>query len=89
MNNFNPMQLIQMMQGGNMNPMQLIGMFKKSNPMQLLKMFEGNPTFEHTKKMVEGKDIQQIQETIMNVAKQKGMNEEQVRQMAQQFGVKF
>lgn len=89
MNNFNPMQLMQMMQEGNMNPMQLIGMFKKSNPMQLLKMFEGNPTFEHTKKMVEGKDIQQIQETIMNVAKQKGMNEEQVRQMAQQFGVKF
>lgn len=71
------MMLLQMLQGG------------KMNPQQMMNMFADNPMMKQAKKMLEDKNSQQIQETIMNIAKQKGMNEEQVKQMAQQFGIKF
>ena len=75
MQQFNPMQLLQMFKGGQVNPAQLMGMMG-NNPMfnQALNMIQngGNP-----------------QEIINNIAKQKGINPEQLKQMAQQFGIKL
>ncbi|UIS73973.1 hypothetical protein [Clostridium phage vB_CpeP_PMQ04] len=74
----------------NNNMMQMfMNMMQSGNPQQLMNMFGNNPMMGQAKKMLEGKNTQQIQETIMNIAKQKGMSEDQVRQMAQQFGIKF
>lgn len=72
----NPMNmLMQMMQGGKMNPQQMMG------------MFGNNPMFQQAQKMMQGNDDPRT--TIMNVAKEKGINQEQLSQMAQQFGIKL
>lgn len=75
MNNFNPMQLMQMMQNGKVNPQQMMG------------MFGNNPMFQQAQKMLQGggnpRDI------IKNVAQQKGLDMGQLQQMASQFGIKL
>lgn len=72
----NPMNmLMQMMQGGKMNPQQMIG------------MFGNNPMFQQAQKMMQGNNDPRT--TIMNVAKEKGISQEQLSQMAQQFGIKL
>lgn len=76
MNNMMNM-LMQMMGGRNMNPQQLMG------------MLSGNPMFQQAQKMMQGKTPEQMKGVINNVAKQKGINEQQLRQMAQQFGLKL
>lgn len=74
----NPMNmLMQMMQGGKMNPQQMMG------------MFGNNPMFQQAQKMMQGKTPEQMKEVINNVAKQKGINTEQLNQMIQQFGGKL
>lgn len=74
---FNPMQIIQMLSSGNVNPA------------QMMNMFSGNPMMQQAQKMLQGKNPQQMQETIFNIAKQKGIDENQLKQMAQQFGIKL
>lgn len=76
MNNMMNM-LMQMMGGGKFNPQQMLG------------MFGNNPMFQQAQKMMQGKTPEQMREVINNVAKQKGINEQQLRQMAQQFGLKL
>lgn len=72
----NPMNmLMQMMQGGKMNPQQMMG------------MFGNNPMFQQAQKMMQGNNDPRA--TIMNVAKEKGISQEQLSQMAQQFGIKL
>lgn len=72
----NPMNmLMQMMQGGKMNPQQMMG------------MFGNNPMFQQAQKMMQGNSDPRT--TIMNVAKEKGISQEQLSQMAQQFGIKL
>ena len=57
------------------------------NPMQLMGMFNGNPMFNQALNMIQnGGNPQDI---INNIAKQKGINPEQLKQMAQQFGIKL
>lgn len=74
----NPMNmLMQMMQGGKMNPQQMMG------------MFGNNPMLQQAQKMMQGKTPEQMKEVINNVAKQKGINTEQLNQMIQQFGGKL
>lgn len=74
----NPMNmLMQMMRGGKMNPQQMMG------------MFGNNPMFQQAQKMMQGKTPEQMREVINNVAKQKGINTEQLNQMIQQFGGKL
>lgn len=74
----NPMNmLMQMMQGGKINPQQMMG------------MFGNNPMFQQAQKMMQGKTPEQMREVIKNVAKQKGINTEQLNQMIQQFGGKL
>lgn len=77
MNN-NPMQMImQMMQGGGFNP----DMF--------MQQFGGNPMFQQAQKMAEGKTPEQLMKMINNIAQQKGIDMNQLKQMANQFGIKF
>lgn len=76
MNNmFNPMQLMQMLQGGKMNPQQMMG------------MFGNNPMFQQAQKMMSGGG--NPMDIINNVAKEKGISQEQLKQMAQQMGIKL
>ena len=72
---FNPQMLIQMMQGG------------KLNPQNLLSMFGGNPMFQQAQKMLQSGG--NPQEIIKHGAKQKGINTDQLQEMAKQFGVKL
>ena len=77
MNNINPMQmLMQMMQGGG-----------KINPNQIMGMFGNNPQMQQAQNMINsGNDPKTI---INNIAKQKGIDENQLNQMASQFGIKL
>ena len=55
-----------------MNPMQIMAMLQNSgNPMQ----------------MGQGKNEMQLKETVRNLAKQRGMSDEQLRQMLSNFGL--
>lgn len=66
---------MQMMQGG------------KVNPQNLMQMMGNNPMMQQAQQMMNsGGDPKDI---AMNLAKQKGMSEEQLKQMAQQFGIKL
>ena len=57
------------------------------NPTQLMGMFNGNPMFNQALNMIQnGGNPQDI---INNIAKQKGINPDQLKQMAQQFGIKL
>lgn len=73
----NPMQmLMQIMQGGG-----------KINPQQIMNMFGNRPEMQQAQQMLNsGNDPRQI---IKNIAKQKGIEPNQLKQMAQQFGVKL
>ena len=68
----NLMSLMQMMQGGG-NPMQLAQMFAQQNPQAAPAM-----------KMIQGKNPQQLQETLYNLCKSKGVDPQDV---ARQCGV--
>lgn len=69
--------------------MQLFQMMtqKQINPQQMFNMLSGNPLFSQAQNMINGggnpKDI------VMNIAKQKGIPEQQLREMARQIGIKF
>lgn len=73
----NPMQmLMQIMQGGG-----------KINPQQIMNMFGNRPEMQQAQQMLNsGNDPRQI---IKNIAKQKGIEPNQLKQMAQQFGIKL
>lgn len=73
------------------NPMQMFMNMIQSggNPMQLMNMFGNNPMMGQAQKMLQGKSPQEMQQTIINIAKQKGIDENQLKQMANQFGIKL
>ena len=73
----NPIQvLMQIMQGG-----------MKINPQQIMSMFGNRPEMQQAQQMLNsGNDPRQI---IKNIAKQKGIEPDQLKQMAQQFGIKL
>lgn len=52
-------------------------------------MFGSNPVFNRTIEMTQGKSPEQIQQIIRNVAKARGINEQQLNQFISQFGLKF
>lgn len=76
------------------NPMQLLQMFTQiknaTNPMQFMSnMFGNNSQFNMAMKMAEGKSPEEMQNVINNICKQKGIDINQVKQMAEQFGIKI
>ena len=77
MNNINPMQMLMniVMSGGKINPNQIMGMFGNS------------PEMQQAQNMIKsGNDPRAI---INNIAKQKGIDQNQLNQIAQQFGIKL
>lgn len=73
------------------NPMQLMGMLQNSNnPMQMMQnMFGNNPMFQRAMQMGQGKSPEQLQQTVLNLAKQRGMDEQQLNQFLGNFGLKI
>lgn len=72
-----------------MNPMQIMAMLQNSgNPMEMLtQMAQQNPMMGRAMQMGKGKNEVQLKETVRNLAKQRGMSEEQLRQMLSNFGL--
>ena len=73
------------------NPMQILNLLQNNvNPMAMMnQMFGNNPIFQQVMQMTQGKNPMQIQQIIKNVAHEKGMNEQQLNQFINQFGLKF
>ena len=70
----NPMQLLQLMRGG-------------ANPAQMLMSFaQQNPQLQQAMQLLNGKTPQQMRETVMGVAQQRGVD---VGQIAQQLGMRL
>ena len=72
-----------------MNPMQIMAMLQNSgNPMQMLtQMAQQNPMMGSAMQMGKGKNEVQLKETVRNLAKQRGMSDEQLQQMLSNFGL--
>lgn len=72
-----------------MNPMQIMVMLQNSgNPMEMLtQMAQQNPMMGRAMQMGKGKNEVQLKETVRNLAKQRGMSDEQLRQMLSNFGL--
>ena len=72
-----------------MNPMQIMAMLQNSgNPMQMLtQMAQQNPMMSRAMQMGKGKNEAQLKETVRNLAKQRGMSDEQLQQMLSNFGL--
>lgn len=72
-----------------MNPMMLMQMLQNSgNPMMMLQqMAQQNPMMGRAMQMGQGKNEMQLKNTVRNLAKQRGMNDEQLQQMLSNFGL--
>lgn len=73
------------------NPMQLMGQLQNSgNPAAMMQqMFGGNPLFQRAMQMANGKNPQQLQQTVINLARQQGINDQQLAQLLNNFGLKI
>lgn len=73
------------------NPMQILNLLQNNaNPMGLMnQMFGSNPIYQQVMQMTQGKNPNQIQQIIKNVAHERGMNDQQLNQFINQFGLKF
>lgn len=88
--------LQQMLSSG--NPLQFMEFLANmGNPMSMMQQMLGNnPMFKQAMQMVQGKNPQEIQSMLKNVAQQKGISDNQLnsmlnncKQVASKFGVKF
>lgn len=72
-----------------MNPMRIMAMLQNSgNPMQMLtQMAQQNPMMGRAMQMGKGKNEVQLKETVRNLAKQRGVSDEQLQQMLSNFGL--
>lgn len=79
MMNFNPMQLMQMMKGGG-NPQQMV--------MGMLQQKAGNnPVLKNALNMAQQGDMKGVENLVRNVAKEKGVNpDEMLQQVMGQMG---
>ena len=61
------------------------------NPMQIMAMLQnsGNPMMSRAMQMGQGKNEVQLKETVRNLARQRGMSDEQFTQFLSQFGLKL
>lgn len=72
-----------------MNPFQLMQMLQSANnPTAMLQQLVGNnPMFARAMQMGQGKDAQQLQQTVRNLARQRGMSDEELGRFVGQFGL--
>ena len=71
-----------------MNPMQMIQMLQSSgNPMQaIMNMANQNPMLRSAIQMMNGKTPQQMEQTVRQIAQQRGVD---LDQLARQMGVRL
>ena len=71
--------------------MQLLTMLNNSgNPQAMLnQMAVNNPTLQRAMQMVEGKSDQEIQAIVLNLARQQGISDEQLRGLMRSVGFKL
>lgn len=74
-----------------MQIIQLLSQIKSSgNPtMAMQTMFGNNPAYNRAVEMSKGKTTQELQQTIKNLARERGIDETQLQQMASMFGIKL
>ena len=74
-----------------MNPLQIMQMLQNSNnPMAMLQgLSSQNPMLNRALEMGQGKNVVQIQNTIRNIAKQRGMSEQDLAMFLAQYGLKL
>ena len=74
-----------------MNIFQMMQMVQQAgNPMGIMQQFAGqNPLMSRAMQMGQGKSPEQMQTLVRNLAKQKGMNDEQLNQFLSQFGLRL
>lgn len=76
-----------------MNPMQLIQMLKGGNPQQMLmgmltQQSGNNPMMKNVLEMVQKNDAAGVEQLARNLAKEKGINaDDAISQIRQQFGM--
>jgi len=78
--------------GGGNNPLSMImGMMGNGglNPQGLMKQFGNDPNFQQAQQMLGGKNLQEQQQIVMNLAKERGIDVNQLQNMAKQFGIKL
>lgn len=76
----NPMQMI-----GNNPVMQILNAIRNGNPQQVItNMLYNNPQFKNVMPYINGKNTEQLQQTFLNLCKEKGIDP---KQFAQQFGM--
>lgn len=59
------------------------------NPQQLMQQFGNNPMMGRAQEMAKGKSPQELEQLCRNMCQQKGMDFDQLKQMASQFGFKL
>ena len=74
---FNPMEMMQMLQ------------YSQNPNMLMEKMMAQNPLLSRAMQMGQGKNEVQLKETVRNLARQRGMSDEQFTQFLSQFGLKL
>lgn len=68
----------------------MVQLQNSNNPMQAMQsMLGNNPAFMRAQQMMQGKNPQQLKQTLYNLAQQRGIDPQQLQQMASQFGIKF
>lgn len=77
-----------MMNNMPMNPMQVIQMLQRGgNPNQLAsQLIQQHPAFRQAAQFMNGKTPQQIQQEVQRMARQRGMD---LNQLAQQLGIRL
>lgn len=61
-----------------------------SNPVEMMQsMFGNNPMFQRAMQMGQGKSAEQLQETVRNLARQRGVDDAQLNQFLSSFGLKI
>lgn len=75
------------------NPMQqMFSMFQQmqnsgQNPQMIMQqMFGNNPNYQRAMQMIQGKSPQQLQQVAMNLARQRGIDKQQMQSLISQFG---
>lgn len=74
-----------------MQMLQAISQIKNSgNPASAMQnMFGNNPAYSRAVEMAKGKSPKEIEQIVKNLAKERGIEETQLRQMASMFGIKM
>lgn len=70
--------------------LQLMQMLQSNTPMnQIMGAFGNNPIMQQVMTMMQGKSPDQLQTLVNNIAKGKGMDNNQLQQIAQMFGIRL